>query len=46
MRSDIQVTFPPELMARLREAAGPRGVARFVREAVEEKLARRVDRAI
>ena len=36
----VSILFGVDLLARLRAAAGPKGVARFVREAVEEKLAR------
>jgi hypothetical protein len=36
----INIKFGADLQTRLRAAAGKRGVARFVRAAVEEKLAR------
>lgn len=34
------VRVPPDAMARIVELRGSRGVAQFIREAVEEKLAR------
>ena len=38
--STVMIQFGDELLSRLRAAAGPKGIARLVRAAVERELAR------